>query len=299
MIAPHQNTRTDGRSRNDKTGKEREDKTLDILQKYLFDKIFEPTLTDSIPEQNISLFKCLCDTHPEGAVVVSITKKAGRNHNSDLLMRYTHDGITYNVNLEIKGGTTCAKIEDCPQVLSLAEKDEAFQTPRGGYAAYFYDNYIREVNRSFEEPFEGDFPTRDQYTKLVYGSDYKKHPWFKHAKERTPRGSPPTKIVKQSIEEFLNSRIHDFDIPKIIERVRSTQIGKLFLLQNKRTGVWSHDRFEETDFVIGDTPPTIRIKNKNTLVIVLPNSEISCLLRWKNHIGVLYPAYQIKVSRRR
>ena len=293
------NTRTDGRSQNDQVGKARENTVLCIFQKYLIGKRFGSTLIDSIPKEHTTLFKCLSDTQPEGALVTSVTRKGGRGNNHDLVLEYTLNHITSRVHLEIKGGNTCSKIEDCPQVLSLAEKDDAFQTPDGSYAEYFYDNYLRPFNNSFEDPFVREFPTRDEYTRYVYGSTYTKHPWFEYAKVRSPSKSPASKLVDVSIKEFLTSRLHEFDIPKIVERVRSTQLGKLFLLQNKRTGVWSYDRFEDSDFVIGDTPPITHIKNNNSLVINLPNTVISCLLRWKNHKGVLYPAYQIKVSRRR
>lgn len=293
------NTRVDGRSQNDKIGKEREDSVLGILQTYLVGKQIEPTLLDTVPAKHTSIFECLCDTQPEGALVTNVRKKGGRGNNHDILLTYTLDGVSSCVHLEVKGGDHCSKIEDCPQVLSLAEKDDAFQTSSGSYASYFYEKYLLLFNASFEEPFSGELPTLDEYLKFVYSTNYTKHPWFKYAKDRSPPKSPPSKLVYDSIKEFMTARFPEFNIPKIVERVRSTQLGKLFLLQNKTTGRWSHDQFEESDFAIGDTPPTTHIKNNNALVIVLPNSTISCLLRWKNHKGVLYPAYQIKVGRRR
>lgn len=289
----------DGRTNNDKVGKSRENTTLYLLQSHLIGKRFEPNLLNSVPEEHITLFKCLCDTQPEGALVKNVMKKGGRGNNHDLVIEYTLHNISSHVHLEIKGGNTCSKIEDCPQVLSLAEKDDAFQTPDKSYAEYFYDNYLQVFNRSFKEPFGEELPTRDEYIKFVYSSDCKKHPWFEYAKYRSPTKSPASKLVDVSIKEFLVTHLGKFDIMKIIERVRSTQLGKLFLLQNKRTRTWSQDRFNESDFIIADTPPTVHIKNNNSLVINLRNSIIICLLRWKNRKGVLYPAYQIKVIRRR
>jgi hypothetical protein len=117
------NTRVDGRSQNDKIGKEREDSVLGILQTYLVGKQIEPTLLDTVPAKHMSIFECLCDTQPEGALVTNVRKKGGRGNNHDILLTYTLDGVSSCVHLEVKGGDHCSKIEDCPQVLSLAEKD--------------------------------------------------------------------------------------------------------------------------------------------------------------------------------
>jgi hypothetical protein len=40
------------------------------------------------------------------------------------------------------------------------------------------------------------------------------------------------------------------------------------------------------------------VKNGNTIVVVSKaGTKHNMLLRWKNHLGILYPAWQISLSR--
>ena len=41
----------------------------------------------------------------------------------------------------------------------------------------------------------------------------------------------------------------------------------------------------------------IIVKNRNTIVLMSDNYEYHLLLRWRNHAGILNPAWQIKVVR--
>jgi hypothetical protein len=305
-IPPNNVRKTDGRGNNDKNGKTREHNTLKVLQTYTIGKRFEPTLLESIPKEYHSLITCMYNCIPEGALVTAVEKKGGRSFNYDLMLHYTLNDIPSWVKLEIKGGKGTYNIETCPQILSLSEKDPTFLTSDKCYAEWYYNTHLTHFNSLLDEPFDGKFPTLDVYLKYVYSAKYNSHPWFVHAKDRSPQYSPPSNFVNDSIEEFLTDRLYKFDILKIIEKVRSTQLGKIFLLKNTMTGKWSHDQFEDSDFDIGDTPPKVylndikgRAESVNTLIIELPNLIIKCLLRWKNHKGVMYPAYQIKADRRR
>jgi hypothetical protein len=293
----------DGRALNDIEAKKEEDITIEVLQKNLIGKVFGPTLLGAVSNEDISLIKCVYDSDiiPIGSVIMSVRKKGGRGKNMDIEINYKKNDICYTVNLEIKTSKKkrFRRIEDCPQVLSLAEKDESFKTDGDSYAKFFYNKHLRNLNLSFKEPFMGELPSEETYLKYVYNSDYSKHSWFEHAKNHSKSKSPSSKIVNASIGEYMESNYKNFDIVKIVDRVRSTQIGKEFLLKNKTNGEWTHDRFEESDFIIGDRSPEIYIYNNKSLVIQLPNSKIICLLRWKNHLGVLYPSYQIKLVRQR
>jgi ATP phosphoribosyltransferase regulatory subunit HisZ len=77
------------------------------------------------------------------------------------------------------------------------------------------------------------------------------------------------------------------------QKLIETQKNKVFLL-------WDTKIFHiETIKPYELTCSTIKnIKNNNTIVLNTESKgEIHMLLRWKNHIGVLYPAWQISLKR--
>lgn len=295
-----------GRAMNDSNAKKCENIVLDIFRRYILGQRVTDDLIHSIPEDHHSLIRCVQAAVPGDGIITQITKRAGRNYNYDLELEYEcTDGSRSILCLEIKQGKALRRIEDTPQVLSLAEKDGDF-TPTSdtpvSYAAFFYDTFLERFNAALDVPFTGELPSREDYLKWVYGSQYSKHPWFVYAKDKSPRGSRATSIVAESIGAYLDRYVGDFKPRDIIERLRRTQLHKVFILKDTTTGEWRKDRFTDDVFDLGGTDPVVTLAkgthgHSHTIVISLPHSTIRALLRWKNHNGVMYPAYQVRVIR--
>ena len=88
---------------------------------------------------------------------------------------------------------------------------------------------------------------------------------------------------------YLKTSIKNIDKGAIKKKLQSTQVDKKFLL-------WDGNDFKEHNFTDADFEITgeCEIKNGNTFVFHTTNGScIKLLLRWKNHGGVLNPAWQI------
>ena len=305
-MADNGNGNGGGRAMNDSNAKKCENIVLDIFHRYLVGQRIADSLIDSIPEVQRSLIRCIQTSVPVDAIVTGVIKRAGRNYNYDLELEYECTDASRSILcLEIKQGKALRRIEDAPQVLSVAEKDGDFiptsDTPVS-YATFFYDTFLERFNAALDVPFTGELPSREDYLKWVYGSQYSKHPWFVYAKDKSPRGSRATSIVAESIGAYLDRYVGDFKPRDIIERLRRTQLRKVFILKDTTTGEWCKDRFTDDVFDLGGTDPVVTLAkgthgHSHTIVISLPHSTIRALLRWKNHNGVMYPAYQVRVLR--
>ena len=82
------------------------------------------------------------------------------------------------------------------------------------------------------------------------------------------------------------------NLPKILDIIKNTQENKLFILWDCASKKFILDTIEVKNNIL-----YCGIKNKNTIVIKIGNNHndyYDLLLRWKNHKGILYPAWQIK-----
>ena len=96
-------------------------------------------------------------------------------------------------------------------------------------------------------------------------------------------------IVKKSIEAYVYK--YQLDKKKLSEHLMSKVCSKYFLFF--KHGAFSIDFVNSLSF-----SNLTRLKvTSNTLIYSTENPcyNIACLLRWKNHKGVLFPAWQIKL----
>lgn len=220
-------------------------------------------------------FKSLVQLHP-GATRYSIAKKAGRRHHYDfdLKLKNSTGDILRDVKLELKFNVE--RITDLPQVLSL---------PAPEYAEFFWDRgYVHRyhtIDPEIREP-----PDRETYLKELKKTS-SNVAFFATAKEREGYATAAKKLlVNESISEFLNEFRTKIDM---MDRVRETQIGKVFLMWSVKNQKFTVESITEKDFEIGGDPI---ILNGNVLAV----GPWRFLLRWRNHKGILNPAWQIKIS---
>lgn len=256
---------------NDNTNKIREEILFQLLeQKTIPKKWYKNKQWFNLQQE---LFKCIGIATND----YKIEKKGGRNYNYDFIIDDKKIEFKYN----------SAKIDKCPQFLSISSnnfcKDE-------GYASFFYDNYIHKIAKLLSL----DLPKKDEYLKYIYNNNYEKLSFFKDIKANEHLiKTEKNKIVKESIGEYLHNHLH-LDIEKLNEVLKNKEENKYYLLY--KNGSFKFDKIHENELEIVKIE---KIKNNNCLILqTKSNTKIGMLLRWKNHIGILYPAWQISLINR-
>jgi hypothetical protein len=225
---------------------------------------------------------------------ITLVKLAGRGNNYDFdCMFYKGELLVWETRLEFKCGMTspCKKITELTQYLN-ADANKLWMT---GYPEMFYDTVVSKHEIFKNHPSI----SKEEYLKHVMNSS-SKHPFFTSidtAYELNTDGFKTiiNKLAKATISEFLKSH-SKFQMSEFQAELLRTQKNKVFLLWNALDQQFYTDIFEDSELECGILS---RIHLNNTIVITTKNSdsEHRLLLRWKNHIGILNPAWQIKLVR--
>lgn len=226
---------------------------------------------------------------------VEIKKMAGRAHNYDLLATF-YDAANVEIRvakLEFKHNSS--SLDKVPQILSL--QDRFGLVPEISYTKYYYetalDTYLATVN------YTNAKPSLDEYMAIVCGTEYARCPMtqYMYANEGSDDNKKRcTAIVKESIRGYLDKYAATVDIGKLNAKLMDSQMGKHFLLWDLDK-FWIHTYSEQDLYIRGENG--ITVKNGNTIVLLSDNYEYHLLLRWRNHAGILNPAWQIKAIRRK
>lgn len=218
----------------------------------------------------------------------AIEMKGGRSYNYDADLRYFHESdCVATRKIEFKyGGTNIAEL---PQFLSLQAKFNMFPET---YDKFWYMNYLDkyiECDPDITQPK----PSLDLYLKFVTGTKYTIDPFFQQLKEREHIAQKEkNNVVNESIREYLTRYAKDINIPLFSEKVRASQENKIYLL-------WSQGKFHVDRMPVEDMT-NMRfnsIKNGNVLELKSGSTLYGLLLRWRNHKGILNPAWQISLKR--
>jgi hypothetical protein len=213
-----------------------------------------------------------------------IQLKGGRTFNYDAdLSYYNETGLLDTVKIEFKkGGNSIVKL---PQFLSLQVKCGLFPET---YDKFYYDNYIDKYIACDAEITELK-PDLALYLKCVSVINYDILPFFSQLKAREPFFKKEKfRVVNESITDYLNQYGTQLNLLAFSEKIRQTQTDKIFML-------WSNERFYID--MISDTEMSgmsvNSIKNGNVMEVKSGGSIYNLLLRWRNHKGILNPAWQI------
>ena len=287
--------KTGEKSNNDAENKIREDILVFLANPLLHEYAENVKWQELYARFHECLRSNFCDNYSR----VLIRKMAGRAHNYDFVaIFYDADGgEIQQEKLEFKHNSkTLTKI---PQILSLQDRFGLISVM--SYAKYYYENYLDEylaasqglLSQSDKTIIQK--PTLEEYMTLVSGTDYSKHGMFGFMREAE---SKPTKkrcfeIVKESIRKYLELYSAQLNIAAFSAKLKESQLGKKFLLWDLKK--FNVEMLSETDLNV-----TIidRIKNKNAIVVLSATYEYHMLLRWRNHMGILNPAWQISLVRR-
>ena len=271
---------------NDKNNKIRENIIYNIIKNKILDKWYNDN--KEWLELKLKLFHIIKKSFSKDIKYdnIDIELKGGRKFNYDfeLLFLNKDNDIISKKNIEFK--YNISKINKYPQFLSIS----ANKFIKGiDYAQYFYDNHIIEICKLINI----DIPNRIEYLKTIYNNDYSKLKFYTELKDKEHLiMNEKKKIVSLSIKNYLNS-ILNLDIDSINKVFQEKQINKDYLLYHNNE--FHYDNITREELEITDIK---EIKNNNTVVLkTKSNSKIEMLLRWKNHIGILYPAWQISIIR--
>jgi hypothetical protein len=229
------------------------------------------------------------ETSVQGYTSIRCKKKGGRGSYYDFEVSYYNETLIATRQIEFKYGTN--DITKLPQILSLQAKFKLFPET---YDTFYYDNYI-DPYCACDSGITVVKPSRQQYLKYVtsISASKIKDPscdFFAQLKQREGFFKrEKNEVVNSSIEDYLTKYSKYIDLKMLYEKIKDTQSQKQYLL-------WCDGKFCYDTVVVSDMK-FHSIKNKNSIVIQSGNTAYSMLLRWRNHKGILNPAWQISIKR--
>jgi hypothetical protein len=291
-----------GRSVNDKNNKSREAVLATILElpmthTFFTDATYGP-MWQNVRDKFAAFLDAKLQSEKPGLKydTIKVQQKAGRGHNFDFTVDFVQDGgVVHSIaKLEFKNGRS---LDSLPQILSLPIKTSNFlDAPL--YSDFYRENYLHRVAKLFGEDVEELVPDATNYNRLVGNTSYACSPFFKVMYDMEASVKAEKKaLVDDSISEYLNRYAvpENMYLDAINAKLKSSQVGKLFAM-------WDGTDFIEDGISADDIELTneYHVKNKNSICFVTKNrSIVSFLLRWRNHAGILNPAFQISFSRSR
>lgn len=229
---------------------------------------------------------------------IIVNKMAGRKYNYDFNVVYVLQNKVNNINHSSSMIKNVKKVEfkyngksidKLPQFLQLTENYGFIEK---SYSEFYYNNYLQK----HIELIDGlELLDKDTYLKLVKGTNYNTNPFFmslKRAEDNQTIKKQINIIVNNSIKEYLEAYGSTINIHNVYNTLKTSQSDKVFIL-------WNNNEFYIDKLDISSNIVYKNIKNSNTIVLedLDNNQEYHLLLRWKNHKGVLNPAWQISLKK--
>jgi len=313
--------KTSSRDQNDASNKVREP-VLTILSspptEFLANETYGSQWTQVSDEWNKVMTKIApqtadtADTTPHHKIKVDL--KAGRlfNYDADITFLDGETGATLTKRkAEFK--YNAARINELPQFLSLQARYSLFQASPAipTYDEFYYTNYLPkyiaiDTGRNPNDPNDIQLalaelpkPPLEEYLNAVTKTDTKDLPFFAQLKEREDILFKKEKsaLVDESITQYLTLYGSQIDVSAFTAKLVADQTDKHYIL-------WKNGKFHY-DTIAQEEMSDLQfhsIKNGNTIVLqsaTKPSIEYHLLLRWRNHKGILNPAWQISMKRTR
>ena len=223
---------------------------------------------------------------------VKVKLRGGRSANYDFEVTFLANSVAvHTVNAEFKHNAK--SIDKLPQYFSPGADKQYL--PRL-YADVFYDSLDQICD--IYPGLSAHKPDRETYIHTVHNNSYDRHPFFRNLYDMEAAGTPDQArrkqtIVRNSIGVYLTEYADKLNLQLLSSDIQDRQLGKTFILWDLND--FRVDALRPDELVITHVE---RIKNKNTIVAVSKaGTKHNMLLRWKNHLGILYPAWQISLTR--
>lgn len=211
--------------------------------------------------------------------------KGSRLNNYDFLLIDIQNQQEYKIEFKYN----IDKIIKSPEFLSISCKDILINNI--DYSEFFYDNYISKIANLYN--IQNLIPSKEKYLKNIFSINYKNDKFFDYLyKNEKLFIKEKKKITDESISNFLNQDI-PINFNKVLEKLKN-QENKIYLCYKNENFYFdkiNKEELENLEFQNIINNNVIILKNKNS------KSYLKLLLRWKNHSGILYPAYQISLIR--
>lgn len=277
---------TGGREENDANNKAREKIIVDIFNKatYTEDTAFSPLVTGLYAWLSVMKYEHMTK---EAFPTIKAVLRAGRHYNWDFDLNIGDRML----KMEFKFGAT--SVDTLPEFYNPAANKDFHQGE--SYAQFFYRNYLTQVCAIYGVITT---MTETEYVTKVHGTS-KAPPLFKALYDAEASGTGEQKkekkaLVDASIAAWLTAVKDKTDIQEITLALISSQADKEFLLY--KDGTFYSDRIRREELIITGVKG-VRLGKYLVLQSAFPGTTHEMLLRWKNHAGILYPAWQISMKR--
>jgi hypothetical protein len=240
--------------------------------------------------------------------------KGGRvfNYDADITFLDGETGATVaKRKAEFKYNAT--RINELAQFLSLKARDKLFAESVPIYDEFYYTNYLSkyiaiDTGRNPNDPNDIQLalaelpipiPPLEEYLKMVTKVDTEGLPFFAQLKERESLFFKKEKsaLVDESITQYLTLFGSHIDVNAFTAKLLADETDKHYILW--KSGQFHHDEITQEEM---SDIKFHSIKNGNTIVLqsaAKPSTTFHLLLRWRNHKGILNPAWQISLKRTR
>ena len=276
------------RANNDNNNKNREEilsKIFELSETYMENPIYG-TQWKNLHDKWKNAIQTINDSQYDR---FEISQKGGRGYHYDFSAKYFKDNLLVDEKyIEFKHN--CSRIDKLPQFLSLSTKSDFIDI---NYSEFYYDNYLSEYIK-LDPILESLKPDKPTYLKYIYGTNYDAHPFFRMLYNREEQFKKEKhSIVNQSIHQYLKQFSSHIHLDKLTEKFLTSQKNKYYMLWDLNN--FNIDQFVEDDLVLIENEG---IKNNNTIILKSITCNYHLLLRWRNHKGILLPAWQISIKNR-
>jgi hypothetical protein len=276
------------RGKNDETNKVREDiiEKLPFIEDEYYTNLIFGEKWRYLKEKFNDILSSICKSEYEN---IKIKKMAGRNNNYDFNITFldNNKNIVQKSNIEFKYNSN--NLCKLPQFLSLNIHSNILEK---SYAEFYYDNYIDKYT-SIDPSINVEKPSKDLYLKQITSVNYSVNPFFQRLYDSEENlKKEKFDVVNESIKEFLNIYGSSINTSYLTEKFLSTQDQKFYLL-------WDCVDFH-LEQLRGDELQVnkfVNIHKNNTIIVASEKYNFKLLLRWRNHKGILNPAWQISLEK--
>jgi hypothetical protein len=229
---------------------------------------------------------------PKPYLALKCIHQGGRkkHHDFDFVFTYAdHPSETFKIELKFNA----TSIKKAPQYVSPAKPSTYLSA---SYEEYYYTHYLPRLAAQAGLPL----PTKEEYLKTInsdepacmarykelYRQGCKKHPQFTNAPAAVEFYNSCQTWGKESIKKFLETTT--LDIQKLSDYLRETQKNKIYMLYADGHFLAQHAPMDDyvIESVLKHTHNRYECSTKSGIVMKV-------LLRWKNYMGVAFPAFQI------
>ena len=271
-----------GRDTNDAANKLREKILLDGYNGKTTDMIADPVYGEEWRRNGELFASAIGELGGEGPITVKAM--GGRGYNYDFMV--TRGDCKHKVEFKF-GGTS---VQSIPEFFNPAA-NKPFHDRL--YADFFYDHHLPEIAALYGLVL----PPKNEYLKEIHrnSSRHKFFVAFRAAEAAHPEHySTKGKLVAASVRAYLETVKDTTKLDALTAEFLRSQSGKRFLIFSN--GKFYHDQISDAELT---AKSVVGVRNGNLLVIQSeePGTTHEMLLRWKNHLGVLFPAWQISMKR--